>query len=61
MRVGLFWNTWTEWTECSATCQGGYHYRLKLCLPDLDVGCNTTLPQRGGVLIGKIELSIILY
>nr|CAB3266610.1 SCO-spondin [Phallusia mammillata] len=28
------WNPWTDWSQCSATCQGGRKQRNRICLKD---------------------------
>lgn len=34
------WSSWTNWTECSATCGGGLHWRSR--------ACNNPAPQYDG-------------
>ncbi|XP_047127311.1 collagen alpha-1(XII) chain [Hydra vulgaris] len=42
------WGNWSEWTECSASCNGGIRIRERLC--------NNPLPQNGGIeCIGEGE------
>ncbi|KAK2160189.1 hypothetical protein LSH36_138g02083 [Paralvinella palmiformis] len=42
---GLEWNVWIPWTECTASCNSGTRFRLKLCASDnlYQDKCNHTL------------------